>query len=73
MKLYAVSYGFGLYVVRAEDEDHACRVAYDGPELADLVTAAGEYEDPSDFNREAFYVLELDAAGPVGILESHFG
>lgn len=73
MKLYAVSYGFGLYVVRAEDEDHACRVAYDGPNLGEHDGWTAGETDNDGFDREGFDVRELAAAGPAGILSSHFG
>lgn len=68
MSLYAVRFGYGLYVVRASSEDEARRVAYEGPAI--------DSEPAKDYGVEwdpEAHVEALHDAGPATLLAFHYG
>lgn len=69
MSLYAVHMGYGLFVVRAKNENHARRVAHEGPVLNDDTTAS---EYGVEFEDDAI-VLVLEPEGAAGLLDSYYG
>jgi hypothetical protein len=67
MKLWACYGGFGLFVVRAETEGDARRVALDPKE------GLGQYGGPGEYGVEEFEVEELPIDGPAAVLAEHYG
>jgi hypothetical protein len=67
MKLWIVHGGYGMWVVRAADEDEACAVAHAGNSGRDGGAMYG-YE-----RAEFEYADEITADGPPEVLDHYFG
>lgn len=70
LNIYTVSMGYGLYVVRAIDEDDARAVAHAGPSLDKHTHAASQY--CAEFDPDAAVQL-VAPGGPRGVIDSHYG